>query len=375
MDRKKIVVVQLSGGNDYLNCVIPYEDPNYLDNRPNVRLNEDQVIPIGQGLGMNPAMAPIKELYDQGKVAILHGTGYPDPNRSHFRSMDIWHTAEPTKVGNEGWLGNAVNQMHPKHDNVVAAVNFGSALPRALVSHQAPVATVNDLETYGLMNHVDDLNQRMEALQAFRDIYTQAIGSGPVMDYLSQTGLDALQGSDILGTVLDKYSSEVEYADNSFAKSIKSAAQVLLADIGTRICYTQHGSFDAHTNGIALQEGLLEDVSGGIFDFYLDMKNANKADDVVLFVFSEFGRRVKDNGNGTDHGSGGVAFVIGDSVKGGHYGEYPSLKSEDLIEGDLEFSLDFRSIYAELLEDWLEVDAKPVVKGIYEKVGFLRQDS
>ena len=375
MDRKKIVVVQLSGGNDYLNCVIPYEDPNYLDNRPNVRLSEDQVIPIGRGLGMNPAMAPIKELYDQGKVAILHGTGYPDPNRSHFRSMDIWHTAEPTKVGNEGWLGNAVNQMHPKHDNVVAAVNFGSALPRALVSHQAPVATVNDLETYGLMNHVDDLNQRMEALQAFRDIYTQAIGSGPVMDYLSQTGLDALQGSDILGTVLDKYSSEVEYADNSFAKSIKSAAQVLLADIGTRICYTQHGSFDAHTNGIALQEGLLDDVSGGIFDFYLDMKNANKADDVILFVFSEFGRRVKDNGNGTDHGSGGVAFVIGDSVEGGHYGEYPSLKSEDLIEGDLEFSLDFRSIYAELLEDWLEVDAKPVVKGIYEKVGFLRQDS
>ena len=375
MDRKKIVIVQLSGGNDYLNCVIPYENPNYFDNRPNVRLNEDQVIPIGQGLAMNPAMAPIKELYDQGKVAILHGTGYPDPNRSHFRSMDIWHTAEPAKVGNEGWLGNAVNQMHPKHDNVVAAVNFGSALPRALVSHQAPVATVNDLETYGLMNHVDDLNQRMEALQAFRDIYTQAIGSGPVMDYLSQTGLDALQGSDILGTVLDKYSSEVEYADNSFAKSIKSAAQVLLADIGTRICYTQHGSFDAHTNGIALQEGLLEDVSGGIFDFYLDMKNANKADDVVLFVFSEFGRRVKDNGNGTDHGSGGVAFVIGDSVEGGHYGEYPSLKSEDLIEGDLEFSLDFRSIYAELLEDWLEVDAKPVVKGIYEKVGFLRQDS
>ena len=375
MDRKKIVVVQLSGGNDYLNCVIPYENPNYFDNRPNVRLNEDQVIPIGQGLAMNPAMAPIKELYDQGKVAILHGTGYPDPNRSHFRSMDIWHTAEPTKVGNEGWLGNAVNQMHPKHDNVVAAVNFGSALPRALVSHQAPVATVNDLETYGLMNHVDDLNQRMEALQAFRDIYTQAIGSGPVMDYLSQTGLDALQGSDILGTVLDKYSSEVEYADNSFAKSIKSAAQVLLADIGTRICYTQHGSFDAHTNGIALQEGLLEDVSGGIFDFYLDMKNANKADDVVLFVFSEFGRRVKDNGNGTDHGSGGVAFVIGDSVEGGHYGEYPSLKSEDLIEGDLEFSLDFRSIYAELLEDWLEVDSKPVVKGIYQKVGFLKQDS
>jgi len=373
MNDKKIVVVQLSGGNDYLNCIIPYEDPNYLDNRPNVRLTEDEVIPIGQGLAMNPAMAPVKDLYDQGKVAILHGTGYPVPNRSHFRSMDIWHTAEPTKVGNEGWLGNAVNQMYPKHDNVVAAVNFGSALPRALVSHQAPVATVSDLETYGLMNHVHDSEQRMEALQAFRDIYTQAIGSGPVMDYLSQTGLDALQGADILGTVLDKYSSDVEYADNSFAKSIKGAAQVLQADIGTRICYAQHGSFDAHTNGIALQEGLLKDVAGGIYDFYSDMKSANKSDDVVLFVFSEFGRRVKDNGNGTDHGSGGVAFVIGDSVDGGHYGEYPSLKSEDLLEGDLKFHLDFRSIYTELLEDWLEVDSQSVVKGTYEKVGFLKQ--
>ena len=375
MSDKKIVVVQLSGGNDYLNCVIPYEDPNYFDNRPNIRLTEDEVIPIGQGLAMNPAMAPVKDLYDQGKVAILHGTGYPVPNRSHFRSMDIWHTAEPTKVGNEGWLGNAVNQMYPKHDNVVAAVNFGSALPRALVSHQAPVATVSDLETYGLMNHMPESEQRIEALQAFRDIYTQAIGNGPVMDYLSQTGLDALRGADILGTVLDKYSSDVEYADNSFAKSIKCAAQVLQADIGTRICYTQHGSFDAHTNGIALQEGLLTDVAGGIYDFYSDMKDANKGDDVVLFVFSEFGRRVKDNGNGTDHGSGGVAFVIGDSVNGGHYGEYPSLKSEDLLEGDLKFNFDFRSIYTELLEDWLEIDSQPVVKGKYEKVGFLKQDN
>ena len=148
MAEKKIVVVQLSGGNDYLNCIIPYNDPQYVDNRPNVRITEDRVIDIGDGLGMNPVMAPIKELWDQGNVAIIHGVGYPVPNRSHFRSMDIWHTAEPTKVGNEGWLGNAINQMYPKHDNVVAAVNFSSALPRALVAHGAPVASVTDLDTY-----------------------------------------------------------------------------------------------------------------------------------------------------------------------------------------------------------------------------------
>ena len=372
MGEKKIVVVQLSGGNDYLNCVIPYNDPNYVDNRPNVRITEDRVIPIDGGLGLNPTMAPIKDLYDQGKVAIIHGVGYPEPNRSHFRSMDIWHTAEPTKVGNEGWLGNTINQMYPQHDNVVAAVNFGAGLPRALVSHGAPVASVTDLETYGLMSHMGESQQRNEALQAFRDMYTQALGSGPVMDYLSQTGLDALRGADILSTVTGKYSSNIEYADNSIAKAMKGAAQVLQADIGTRICYTQHGSFDAHTNGIALQEGLLTDVVGGIYDFYNDMEQANKSDDVILFVFTEFGRRVKDNGNGTDHGSGSVAFVIGDSVDGGQYGEYHSLKPEDILEGDLRFNLDFRSLYTEIMEAWMEVDARPVVKGEYEKVGFLK---
>ena len=262
--------------------------------------------------------------------------------------------------------------MHPDGDNVVAAINFGAGLPRALVAKGAPVASVTDLENYGLMNHISIQEQRNEALEVFRNMYTQALGSGPVMDFLSQTGLDALRGADIISTVTQKYSSTVEYASNSFAKSMKGAAQVLQADIGTRICYTQHGSFDGHTNGLALQEQLWRDVSGGIYDFYTDMKEHNQADDVLIFAFSEFGRRVKDNGNGTDHGSGGVAFLIGDGVQGGHYGEYPSLDEDKLLEGDLEFSLDFRSLYTEILEDWMEVDARPVVKGEYSRVGFLK---
>ena len=373
MGDRTLVVVQLSGGNDYLNCVVPYSDSRYIDSRPNVRMTEDTVIPLDSGLGLNPGMQPIKDLYEQGKVAIVHGVGYPTPNRSHFRSMDIWHTAEPTRVGDEGWLGNAIRQMHPKGDNVVAAVNFGTGLPRALVAKGAPVASVTDLDTYGLMSHVDAGDQGSEALEVFRRIYTQAIGSGPVMDFLSQTGLDALRGTDILSSVPEKYSSTVEYASNSFAQSMKGAAQVLQADIGTRICYTQHGSFDGHTNGLALQEKLLRDISGGIYDFYSDMKENGQSDDVLVFVFSEFGRRVKDNGNGTDHGSGGVAFLIGDGVRGGHHGEYPSLDADKLVEGDLEFNLDFRSLYTEILEDWMDVDARPVVKGDYERVGFLKK--
>ena len=368
---RKLVVVQLSGGNDYLNCVVPYTDPNYIDNRPNVRIAQEDVIPLDDQYGFNPSMGPVKDLYDQGKVAIIHGVGYPVPNRSHFRSMDIWHTAEPTKVGDEGWLGQAVREMHPDADNVVAAVNFGAALPRILVAKNAPVASVSDLSSYGLLNHLDAEGQRTEALEAFRSLYTHALGSGPVMDFLSQTGLDALRGSEILNSVPQRYASNVEYASNPFAQRARDAAQVLTADIGTRICFLQHGSFDTHTNEVSLLNMLWDHVAGGIHDLYSDLKEHDASEDVLFFVFTEFGRRVKDNGNGTDHGSGGVSFLIGDGVNGGHYGEYPSLDADKLVEGDLAFSLDFRSIYTDILEDWLEIDAKPIVKGEYEKVGAL----
>ena len=181
MTDKKLVVVQLTGGNDYLNCVIPYNNPHYVDSRPNVRITQDRVLPIDNELGMNPAMAPIKELYDQDKVAILHGVGYPHPSRSHFRSMDIWHTAEPDNLGVEGWLGNTINQMYPNKDNVVAAVNFGTTLPRALVAPLAPVATVADLNNYGLMNYMAE-SQRNDILTAFKNMYSPSIGHGKVKD-------------------------------------------------------------------------------------------------------------------------------------------------------------------------------------------------
>ncbi|MCI0771161.1 MAG: DUF1501 domain-containing protein [Chloroflexi bacterium] len=369
---RKIVMVQLSGGNDYLNCIVPYNDPLYVDNRPNVRTELEDVLPLDSDYAMIPSMSPVKDLFDDGKVAIIHGVGYPTPNRSHFRSMDIWHTAEPDKVGDQGWLGQALREMDPSGENVVAAVNFGAGLPRALVSKGVPVASVTDLESYGLLTEIDGKDQRAEALELFANMYSQAIGSGPVMDFLSRTGLDALKGADVLRAVPEKYSSNIEYGNNSFGKAMKGAAQVLTGDIGTRIVYTQHGSFDVHTNGVALQASLWTDVAAGIHDLYSDLKEQNLGDDVLMFVFSEFGRRVRDNGNGTDHGSGGVAFMIGDCVEGGHYSEYPSLDADKLVEGDLEFNYDFRGLYTEVLEDWLEIDAKPIVNGTYEKLNFLK---
>ncbi|MCH7594570.1 MAG: hypothetical protein IIB27_08670, partial [Chloroflexi bacterium] len=240
---KVLVVVQLSGGNDYLNCIVPWEDPRYKDFRPNIRIVDDDVIPLDNGFGLNPGMAAFKELYDQDRVAIIHGVGYPTPNRSHFRSMDIWHTATPDRVGEQGWLGQAVRQLDPKGENVVTAVNFGNGLPRALAAPGVPVASVGKLEDYGLLTGISGEAQREQALSAFSRIYSPGVGSGWVMDYLGKTGLDALKGADILKAAPEMYESTVEYPDNPIADSLKGVAQVHFADLGTRVFYTTYGGW------------------------------------------------------------------------------------------------------------------------------------
>ena len=371
MGDKKIVVVQLSGGNDYLNCIIPYTNSEYLDNRPNVRITEEKVLPIGGGLGMNPSMAPIKELFDDGKVAIIHGTGYPDPNRSHFRSMDIWHTAEPETVLNEGWLGKASRAIDPKGENALTSINFGRGLPRALASHGVPVASVGNLETYGLFPDVDNGQEKDRILSAFSQMYAGTDGKTAVLDFLGQTGTDALKGADILRTAPALYSSSVEYASNSIAQSMKSIAQVMFADLGTRIYYTQHGGFDTHQGELITHSNLWKEVAGAVGDFMDDLKEHSREDEVIILIFSEFGRRIKDNGSGTDHGSGGGAFVIGKNVHGGMYGQYPALAEVDQLEGDLLFNNDFRSTYSTILEQWLKIDPKPIVHGTFEQFSFV----
>ena len=173
-----LVVLQLAGGNDALNTVIPYGNPKYYDHRKNVVVPEDQVLPINDEIGFNPSMGPMKKLYDEGHMAIVQGVGYPTGSRSHFRSMDIWHTCEPQKIGDEGWLGRVVRDLDPKAENVLTAVNFGRGLPRALVAPGVPAASVGDLETYGVLTGIDDVDQRLKALDVFSKVYTPMIGQG-----------------------------------------------------------------------------------------------------------------------------------------------------------------------------------------------------
>ena len=366
-----LVVIQLTGANDYMNTIVPYNDPLYYDNRPTVGIPQDQVLPIDNNFGFNPVMEPVKGLYDQGKMAILNGIGYPNPNRSHFRSMDIWHTAEPEKVAMEGWLGKVVRDLDPQGENVLTAVNYGRGLPRALVLTGVPVASVGALENYGVLTGITDQQRRSDALDVFARMYAPAIGTGPTLDYLGQTGLDALKGADILKTAPEMYHSTVEYADSPIGRNLKGIAQVLLANLGTRIFYTQDAGYDTHANQNPIQPQLLGDLSQAIADFHADLEEHNASDNVLMFVFTEFGRRVKDNGSGTDHGSGGAAYAIGDSVKGGMYSEYPSLKEKDLLEGDLHFNIDFRGVYGTLVERWLGLDPVPIVGGNYEQLKFV----
>ena len=368
--KKALVVVQLSGGNDTLNTVVPFNNGLYHDFRQKVRLDTTKVHPISDDLAFNPSMGPVKRLWDEGNVAVINGIGYPNPNRSHFRSMDIWHTAMPDDIGRDGWLGLATRELDPTGDNVLTAVNFGRGLPRALSVRGVPVASVGNLETYGLFPDVQDEVMRKYALEAFSQMYGGQ-GKDNVMEFLGQTGRDALKGADILRTAPAQYESTVEYAANPIAQSLKSVAQVLFADLGTRIFYTQHGSFDTHSGEIVSHAKLWDEVAGGIGDFYDDLREHGRENDVAILVFSEFGRRIKDNGSGTDHGSGGTAFVIGGEVNGGLYGDYPSIESHMQLEGDLHFNNDFRMTYATLLDRWFKIDSEPIVNGQFEHFDFI----
>jgi len=364
-----LVIVQLTGGNDFMNTLIPYTSSVYHDSRPVVGIPEDKVIPMNNRLGWHPSAEPLKNMFDQGKVAVVQGIGYPNSSRSHFRAMDIWHTCEPVEVGTEGWLGKATRELDPKGNNVLTAVNFGRGLPRALAVPGVPVTSVGNLENYGLMTGIDDNQDRNEALNVFKQMYAPAIGTGIVTDYLARTGLDVIKGADQLKKAPALYKSEIEYGNSSIGQSLRDAARVHLANLGTRILYTAHGGYDTHANEVPTHPQLLADLTRAISDFFDDLRSHDASENVTMLVFTEFGRRIKDNASGTDHGTGGGAFIIGDKVKGGLYSEYPSLDSNRWANGeDLEHTIDFRGIYGTILEQWIGIDATDIVGGSFEQI-------
>ncbi len=369
-----VVVLQLTGANDILNTIIPYNTGEYWDNRPKVNIPQEKVLPIDDQLAFNPNMAPLKKMYDDGKMAIIHGIGFENSPRSHFRAMDIWHTCEPDIVGTEGWVAKVTRDLDPTGENVLKTINFGQGLPRALALRGVPITSVSNLENYGVLSTVPGISaeqDRTQILDRFARMYAPAIGTGATMDYLGQTGRDALKGADILKVAPEKYSSTVEYAETPIAKYLRDVARVYLADLGTQVFYTSHGPFDTHFNQPPMHQKLWTDVSNAVSDFFDDLKEHDAGDNLIMIMFTEFGRRVRDNGTGTDHGAAGGAFVIGNNVKGGMYGTYPSLKAEDLNQGDLDPNYDFRGFYSTVVEKWLGLDPVPIVGGNFEQMAYI----
>lgn len=379
-----LVVLHLVGGNDALNTLVPYNDPLYHQNRPSVHVPEEQLLPIDNHLGFHPSLASLLPFWNQRKMAVIPGIGYANPSYSHFRASDIWETAQPAEITYAGWLAQAVREIDPRGSNVLTAVNFGRGLPRALSLSGVPVVSVSNLDKYGFFSAIPDITERAERLKVFARMYRDegepnppaAAGNPASVDqpfaalrHAGDTGVVALKAADILGTTKAVYTAMASYPNNSLGEKLKGIAQIKLANVGTRIFYTAHGSFDLHALQAANHAARLREVSDAVAAFFEDLRRHDGADDVAMFIWSEFGRRVRDNGSGTDHGAAGLALIIGDRVNGGMYGEYPSLREPDLEDGNLAHSVDFRLVYGSLLENWLEVGARPITGSLVEQIG------
>ncbi len=386
-----LVVLQMFGGNDGLNTLIPYADPLYYKNRPTIGIKQSEVVQLGPKVGLHPGMASMKTLFDKGVLGVIQGVGYPQPNLSHFRSAEIWETADPTStVVTEGWLGRYFDDDGHLRDNPLAGINFGAELPKTLYSDYGSVVSMQSPQTYG-MTTLSPVDAKPE-VEAFTKLYTTGTMAANYDDMVKKIGEDAYSTSEQIKRALrldSKHEQEVPLGSPSprsltapdypvaarggmspLAKNLKMVAQLMAADLGTRVFYVSQGGFDTHANQAPTQAALLQDLADSLTAFYSDLEQRGLADRVTLVTFSEFGRRVQENASlGTDHGTASCQFVIGGKVKGGLYGTYPAL--DDLDMGNLKFSTDFRQVYAALLDNWLGVSSQKVLNGTFQPVQFL----
>jgi uncharacterized protein (DUF1501 family) len=348
-------VCQFSGGNDGLNTVIPYADKAYYNLRPTLAIPETQQLHISSELALHPSLKELHSLYDNKQLAIANGVGYPNPNRSHFASMSIWQSGDPSGQTATGWLGRYLDGQ--SSDNPVLALSLGNGRVEALQGQRASVPTFASLEDIRAMTNDADAERALRALQG-----TAASGQLGTVKAANDTALNAM---DALAAQLDKYTPSGQYADDAFGQGLRNIAQLLAISPGTRVVYMAVGGFDTHARQAETHATLLSQFSAAASEFNAELARMGRADDVALLAFSEFGRRVSENGSeGTDHGAAAPVFMLG-GVKGGLYGQYPSLT--DLEDGDLKHSTDFRQVYASVL-DWLGADTGSILGGEYDRL-------
>jgi uncharacterized protein (DUF1501 family) len=368
-----LVVLQLSGGNDGINTLIPFGDANYAKLRPTLGVPTTDVLRLSDSVGLHPSLTKLKALYDQGKVAVMQGVGYPNPNRSHFRSMDIWHSARPDTFERSGWLGRYVGACQCAQDNALPAISVGDQLNTLFWTDTTLVPAVASIGAFSFLTDTKYKNDRTFQMQTLQNIYSQAGNWSSYEGLIRRGTLQALAGSDELQRVAATYQTPVKYpANNGLANQFKLVAQVIAGNLGTRLFSVSMGGFDTHANQKDTQARLLGQLGDAVDAFTQDLANMGKQDDVTIMTFSEFGRRAKQNGSaGTDHGTAEPMFVIGNTVQGGLYGAYPNLSDLD-NNGDLKFSTDFRSVYAGVLRDVVGADPSPILAGAFDPVSVMR---
>ncbi len=355
-DGRVLVVIQLDGGNDGINTVVPFKDEGYAKHRKALRLPRERLVKVNDAVGLHPALRDFGKLLEAGKLAVVQGVGYPNPNRSHFRSMAIWHTArlDAEEQAGLGWLGRGLDQTPGASSLLVGA----GPPPVALRGRRAVASAVERIEDFTLAAGADP-----------RKALTREEPADDLAAFVRRSMLDAYATADRLKEVGRE--DGARYPGTGLAGRLRLIARLLKTGVGARVFYTTQGSYDTHSAQLNTHANLLFELAGAVRAFLDDLTAARLADRVAVLCFSEFGRRVQENGSsGTDHGTAGPVFLAGPGVKGGLVGRTPSMT--DLEAGDLKMGLDFRRVYASVLEDWLALPAQAALAGAFERLPLFR---
>jgi uncharacterized protein (DUF1501 family) len=378
-----LVVLQMAGGNDGINTVVPYADDYYRKARPRIGLPADKILKLSDQIGLHPAMTGFKDLYDSGNLSVVQGVGYPNPNRSHFRSTEIWQTASDSdKYEKYGWIGRYFDNDCGGSDPAVG-VAIEEQVPQSFYAQKPKGICVTNPQNYRFMpgDHPRPGQQDMVEVsyEKLNDIESTPADSnsggsigmlpsampmtgGRAVDFIERTALDAQVSSDEIRSIAARVQNQSQYPGSQLGNSLKLVAKLIGGGLPTRIYYVSQGGYDTHTNQIATQQRLLGDLGDSVKAFVADMKAQGNMQRVLVMTFSEFGRRVSENANGgTDHGAAAPMFIVGNKVNAGLLGTYPSLAPQDLYQGDVKYNVDFRSVYAAVLENWLKTKSAPIL--------------
>jgi uncharacterized protein (DUF1501 family) len=361
---KVLVILQLSGGNDGLNTIIPYRNDIYYKSRPLIGIKKENALALTDDVGINPAMKGIKQLYDDGHVTIINGVGYPEPNRSHFRSMDIWQSgSRADELVTTGWIGRYLdNACTDCNTHSSLAIEVDDTLSLAMKGDAKNAIAVKDIERF----------HNAATSGFFRKMTThQDEHDAQLPGYLYKTLRETVSAADYIYAQNKMYATTQSYPNTEIGKQLKTIGSLIVSNAETKVYYVSHGSFDTHVNQKERQDKLFEQLDGAMSAFVADLKQNNRFDDVLVMTFSEFGRRVSQNAsNGTDHGTASSMFLMGGGLKKpGLYNDIPSLT--DLDDGDLKYNVDFKQVYATVLDNWLLADSRGILGKKYDKLQFV----